>query len=306
MIIIKEDYVLSDDKLLNQLFTVEKRPFVIINQHFHHGIEKGNFVVVAPTIAPDFERLVEINANYLNSCQESHQKVFLERKYGNKEEFEKKLEKLNERLSINNLLKPILYSIPDEIVENEIDGDEPHFESSLIFTTLLYSPAQQTLTAVGDIWLSFMTPSDYLTERSTMIDVAYQSRGIGQTAVKNLYELVVDRWMGEKIHLIDYKTMEVRRTEHCFQGVISYVDHENYKSIGNNVKSGNTLLEIGFKEMLVFRGVPKSISLSMLSFPWYYSDLEAIVEGLVDPGKDSQYQLAKRRFINLCSEKTLL
>ena len=287
-------------ELLSNLFSVQQRPFVIISEHIHHDRDQNHLVISVPVVPADYFELNAIKQRYLENCSKDGIQVFLERKYGTQESFEKKLNQLNEILCSHDINLPILYSVPESIV-NGTETEDPHFDSSLVFSTLLYDKSTKEIKVVGDLWLSFMF-SSFITERSTMIDVNYQSQGIGQISVKNVYELVLGRWVGKPITLINYEKKTLSQKPNLFDGVISYVDYGNFKSLGNNLKSGNVVLEIGYDGMVVFRGLGEASIRP--SFPHYHAQLCAIVRNLYEnvPHEPFEYARALRDFETMREE----
>lgn len=234
---------------MKNIFEVQKRSFVIKAQIKN----TSNYVVVCPTHVDDYDRLRQITSDYGTYCKVNKKRQFLSRCYNSRFGFNDKLEILNKLWNSHDITQPLCYR------ERINQTGDPCFETSLLFT--IFVPNLNGNKAVGDIWLSHAELCDIhlykgAVERSTMVDFKFQSKGIGQTAVKAVYKLVLGEWHGKNIMLINSdNTME--QSNVMFTGVYSFVDYRNYKSLGNNIKSGNTVIGISptDKKMIIFRAI---------------------------------------------------
>lgn len=290
-IITIETYDRSDNFMKN-IFNVQKRAFAIKSQIKN----TSNYVVICPTTLDDYDRLKQISNEYITYCKVNKKQQFLSRSYTTRSNFNDKIEILNNIQSSHNVLNPLCYQ--ERI--NQI-GD-PCFETSLLFT--IFVPNLNGKNAVGDIWLSHAELCNIAlykgaVERSTMIDFRYQSKGIGQTAVKALYGLVINEWYGKNITLIN-SSNTTEKSDVLFTGVYSFVDYRNFKSLGNNIKSGNNVMGIcpTEKNMIIFRAInSNSLMFNLLLEIECVSKLENLVKSLIDIN-NSEYKNALNEFLN--------
>lgn len=238
----------------------------------------NDIVAVAPMSYLDYEALNDIRREYVES-QKGIGEVFLERQYGTREQFIEKLDLINSVWeAVGNVTRPILYSQPARMFTENWEGSDPHFDSSIPFTVFYGFKKRDGIHAerdtirtevVGDIWFSHFDDSNLLclygtTERSTMIASKHQGKNIGPTAVKGLYSQLVHPWTNQNVILIDYekKQYDMNSLE-IFDGVVSYVSPQNFKSIGQNIRSGNIIFGINDEGMLMFRAAnPNSCTMS--------------------------------------------
>jgi hypothetical protein len=244
--------------LVEELVLTQRRPFVIICP-FQRSAGMSH-VILTPTHSSDYRSLVDINAAYHASIEEDEE-PFLSRNYGTQAEFDSKITHLHNmyRTLGEDYLQPLFYKEPKEEAE-----DDPDFKSSMTFSILgiVNESGRERLNVVGDVWLSHFEDLDVVclkgtSERSTMVGLQYQSTGIGQAAVGLFNTFLVPNWMGKEVRLIEPDSEVPSTSEHCFDGILAYVEPANFKSIGNNFRSRNFLVGAinmgGTKPMLIFR-----------------------------------------------------
>jgi hypothetical protein len=237
--------------------------------------------------------LRQISIDYGIWCKINKKQQFLNRSYC-RSNFNDKLTILNKIWQSHNILNPLCYQ--ERI--NQI-GD-PCFETSLLFT--IFVPKLNGHKAVGDIWLSHVELCDIelykgAVERSTMIDYKFQSKGIGQTAVKALYRLVIGEWSNKLITLINSNN-ELEQSICMFTGVYSFVDYRNFRSLGNNIKSDNYIMGVSKIEqnMIIFRAINKNCFQFNLLLDIEVGNLKQIVNGLINVHTYSEYYNAINNF----------
>lgn len=281
-------YEKSNDFMKN-IFEVQKRPFIIKSQIKN----TSNYVIICPTHIDDYDRLRQITTEYGTYCKVNKKQQFLSRCYNSRSGFNDKLAILNKLWESHEITNPLCYQ--ERI--NQI-GD-PCFETSLLFT--IFVPTLNGTKAVGDIWLSHVELCNIhlykgAVERSTMIDFKFQSKGIGQTAVKALYKLVIDEWHGKNITLID-AIGKKEQSNVQFTGVYSFVDYRNYKSLGNNIKSNNNVMGIN-KNMIIFRAINhNALMYNLLLGIEGIEDIKNIVSSLINVENTQEYSKALNNFL---------
>jgi hypothetical protein len=288
-IITRMTYDKSDDFMKN-LFEVQNRSFAIKKQIKN----TKNYIILCPTIADDYDNLRQITVDYIKYCNVNRKQVFLSRCYSSRSSFHDKIKILNEIWNSHDISTPLCYrEKPNQV------GD-PCFETSLLFT--IFAPNLTTNKIVGDIWLSHVELCDIelykgAVERSTMIDYKYQSKGIGQTAIKALYGLIIEKWCGKTVTLINFNKKEMSNT--IFTGVFSCVDYRNYKSLGNNIKSGNNIIGICEidKNMIMFRASKDTLIYTLTS------ELKTIVMLLININ-DIYYKTALQSYQEFIKNNT--
>ncbi|MCE2715768.1 MAG: hypothetical protein ACK4V2_01555 [Pseudomonadota bacterium] len=259
----------------DQLIANQRRPFAIvvpfpgadnIASSSLISSKRITHLILTPTHPDDYDRLVEINTAYLESVEKEGGDgyAFLTRKYGTREKFSRKINHLYQMYNfLPNPLMPLFYELPDGIYD---DGDgEPHFPSSVTYT-ILGAMSDRSTEVLGDIWLANIDESDVVcykgtSERSTMVDKRFQSMRVGQTAVGLFNSCLVPRWKKQNVHVINEGSeLPVEKTDLQFDGIIAYVEPSNFKSIGNNFRSGSFCIgaidlgsEKRSKPMLLFR-----------------------------------------------------
>lgn len=198
---------------------------------------------------------------------------------------------------------------------------DPHFNSSVPFTVFYgYEQDEQiNVKVVGDVWLSHYDDSDVLclygaTERSAMVASNFQGLNICPTAVRGLYSQLIQPWTNQNVTLIHYESQAHRLGKEIFDGVISYVDPKNYKSIGQNIRSGNIIFGINNDGMLMFRAVnPHSCTMNNILASLYnqehildYEKMKTILNQLYpnenvieSPSNNlSEYRLQQEQYIH--------
>lgn len=262
----RQDISYTEKSTLYRLLISQGRPWCIICQYqpirSNNDSAQNNVVAITPMSFSDYDNLIQIRDEYVESATKTGS-VFLERQYGTRAEFSAKLELLNRVWEeLEDTSKPVLYTQPINMFTDSWNEPDPHFNSSVPFT-IFYGHKLGSSTyvkAVGDVWLSHYDDSDLLclygtTERSTMIDLNFQGLNIGPTAVRGLYSQLIHPWTNKKVMLIDYENQTYQSGKEIFDGVISYVDPKNYKSIGQNIRSGNIIFGISDDGMLMFRAI---------------------------------------------------
>lgn len=259
----------------DQLITNQRRPFAIvvpfpgadsIASSSLISSKRITHLILTPTHPDDYDRLVEINMAYLESVEKEGGDgyAFLTRKYGTREKFSRKIDHLYQMYnSLPNPLMPLFYELPDGIYD---DGDgEPHFPSSVTYT-ILGAMSDLSTEVLGDIWLANIDESDVVcykgtSERSTMVDTQYQSMRVGQTAVGLFNSCLVPNWKKQNVYVINEGSLQpAEKADLQFDGIVAYVEPSNFKSIGNNFRSGSFCIgaiDLGSEEkskpMLLFR-----------------------------------------------------
>ena len=226
---------------LVELLNVQRRPFVAICSvnlptalSAEQTREWSTHVILTPMHTSDYDALVAIDATYGQEQLPNH---FLRRCYPEKGIFEEKLAGMYRGYAANPLA-PVFYH------DYAGKDDELDFASSTVFSIM--GVDSENLSVRGDLWLSnIIAPGgfkfcDYSTERSTMTG-GNRSRGLAQAAVRMLNEeLVKKQWFGKPICFIGVTSTILAN----FGGVFAYVEPTNAESIGNNFRSGGTLIGI--------------------------------------------------------------
>lgn len=287
----------KSDIFLKNIFEVEFRSFAIKSQIKN----TSNYVIICPTILNDYDNLKQISTNYATFCKVNKKMQFLNRNYGSRSNFNDKIIILNDIWKQHDIYNPLFYS--ERI--NQI-GD-PCLETSLLFT--IFVPNLNGAKPVGDIWLSHIELCNIefykgSVERTTMIDYKFQSNGIGQTAVKTLYKLVINKWVNKQITFIN-SSNKIEKSDMLFNGVYSFVDYRNFKSLGNNIKSENTVIGISEKEpnMIIFRAINKNYQTPKILANIDMHKLKLIVEKLINNSDKNEYENAIILFCEINSNR---
>ena len=262
-------------RFLSELLQNQGRPFVLIRSAVEYqsatalvgpiGIGQIKHIILTPTHPSDYSALSKIFSKYRRKTESDHEKLFLVRDYGDSSDFTNKINKLYEFYNkLNDPLDPIFYK----------GNYSEDFNSSINFT--IFGVFDNAEIIIGDIWLSTVDVTDVVClmgtcERSTIVDPFFQSMGIGQAAVSMFNEILLENWQSKNITFINESTENLTPSSIAFDGITAYVAPENYKSIGNNFRSGNFLVgalkienEEGSskpaKEFLIFRQPSKTCS----------------------------------------------
>ena len=264
-------------EMMHRLLIRQGRPWLIACTHETKNTANtaDNIIVISPMSEEDYEPLTEIRNEYTTKQTSNGKPIFLYRNYGTRDEFIQKIFHLKEEWGkLNSLEVPLFYSMPVNMFDETWNEPDPHFKSSVPFTVMYVSSnvrGEPRVQVIGDIWFGYIDQENHLctygtTERSTMIASDFQGNGIGQQAVIATYYLLLEKWSGKKVHIINYETNESYSSSDIFDGVLSYVDFTNYQSIGNNIKSGNILIGINDSSMLMFRATnPESCTIKQIA-----------------------------------------